>query len=140
MLESVEHAYNHQTSPARTAADIATLKQALLVLIEHLRQWGVGALPLEASSVPLPDEQLIGEVTKAVQVLYERQRRIQDGAGVIEGLLGQGLGPSGSGAQGAGESQSWLRSWGPRGGEVPAQDRRDRRIMDGAFDRDGRGG
>ncbi|KAM5544013.1 hypothetical protein V8D89_002630 [Ganoderma adspersum] len=111
-LTGIEHAYNHRTSPARTAADIATLKQALLVLVEHLRQSGVGALPLDsAPPVSAPDsqrsdEQLIGEATKAVQALYERQRRIQDGAGVVAGLLGQGLGPlgasgSGSGSQGA---------------------------------------
>ena len=107
------------------AADIATLKQALLVLVEHLRQSGVGALPLDAPSTSMPgapatpssaqaqapgqgqgqvsDEQMIAEATRAVQVLYERQRRIQDGAGVVAGLLGQGLGPqSTQSAQGAG--------------------------------------
>ena len=109
------------------AADIATLKQALLVLVEHLRQSGVGALPLDApstsTSMPGPpatpgsaqapgqgqgqghvsDEQMIAEAIRAVQVLYERQRRIQDGAGVVAGLLGQGLGPqSTQSAQGAG--------------------------------------
>ncbi len=47
------------------------------------------------------DEQLIVETTKAVQVLYERQKQIQDGAsaGVVAGLLGQTVGA------GAGESQ-----------------------------------
>ena len=88
-----EHAYHHGTSPvqtvgvsstrilsasnreltdlARRIADIATLKQALLALVEHLRQSGVGALPLEAPPIPDPrsDDQLVSEATKAVQVL-----------------------------------------------------------------------
>ncbi len=75
---------------------------ALLALVERLRkQSGGGALPLKALPVPDPrsDEQLIVETTKAVQVLYERQKQIQDGAGVVAGLLGQTVGA------GAGESQ-----------------------------------
>ncbi len=89
----------------RFPADIATLKQALFALVEHLRQSGVGALPLEAPPVPDPrsDEQLIAEATKAVQGLYERQKRIQDGAGIVAGLLGQAVPGAGAGA--GGESQ-----------------------------------
>ena len=63
---------------------------------------GVGTLPLAATSAvppsPVTDEKLV--------VLYERQKRIQYGAGVVAGLLGKGFDPSESGAQGARESQS----------------------------------
>ena len=129
------------------AADIATLKQALLVLVEHLRQSGVGALPLDAPSTSMPgapatpssaqaqapgqgqgqvsDEQMIAEATRAVRVLYERQRRIQDGAGVVAGLLGQGLqlgtgapgsGSGSQGTQGAGAGEGSQGSGVRRGG------------------------
>ncbi|PIL26924.1 hypothetical protein GSI_10062 [Ganoderma sinense ZZ0214-1] len=112
-LAGIEHAYHHGASPVQTAEDIAAAKQALLALVEHLRQSGVGALPMAALDPPGPgpdlgartDEQLVAEAGRAVQVLYERQKRIQDGAGVVAGLLGQGLGSgsgSGSGGQGAG--------------------------------------
>ena len=70
-------------------ADIAGLKQALFVLVELLRQTGVGALPLEPPQVPdpRPDSTLVEEETRIVQALYERQQRIQDGAGVVAGFL-----------------------------------------------------
>ena len=70
-------------------ADIAGLKQALFVLVELLRQTGVGALPLEPPQVPdpRPDPTLVEEETRIVQALYERQQRIQDGAGVVAGFL-----------------------------------------------------
>ncbi|KAI1784443.1 hypothetical protein LXA43DRAFT_901641 [Ganoderma leucocontextum] len=104
-LAGIEHAYHQGASPLQTAADVAAVKQAVLALVEHLRQSGVGALPLEAPPVPdlRSDEQMIGEATRTVQVLYERQKRIQDGAGVVAGLLGQGFG---AGPQGAGEQLS----------------------------------
>ena len=70
-------------------ADIAGLKQALFVLVELLRQTGVGALPLEPPQVPdpRPDPTLVEEETRIAQALYERQQRIQDGAGVVAGFL-----------------------------------------------------
>ncbi|TBU36660.1 hypothetical protein BD309DRAFT_706109 [Dichomitus squalens] len=93
-LAGIEHAYHHGTSPVQTAADIGTLKQALLALVEHLRQSGVGALPLDAPPIPdsRSDDELASSATKAVQVLYERQKRIQDGASVVVGLLSMGAG------------------------------------------------
>ena len=86
---------NADPSLSPDPADIAALKQELLALVEHLRQTGVGALPLEPPPIThdaRSDEQLVGEAERAVQVLYERQKRIQDGAGVVAGLLGWGLG------------------------------------------------
>ena len=59
------------------------------MLVELLRQTGVGALPLEPPQVPdpRPDSTLVEEETRIVQALYERQQRIQDGAGVVAGFL-----------------------------------------------------
>ena len=93
------------TDDAAPAADIADLKQTLHVLVEHLRQTGVGALPLEAPPLPdtRTDEQVVGEATRAVQALYERHGRMQDGAGVVAGLLAFQAG--GAGAAGGSESQ-----------------------------------
>ena len=75
------------------------MKQAVLAPVEHLRQSGVGALPMQDAAAGREDEQLVAEATRAVQVLYERQRRIQDGAGVVAGLLGQGTGMGEQGSQ-----------------------------------------
>ncbi len=57
--------------------------------VELLRQTGVGALPLEPPQMPdpRPENVLVEEETKIVQALYERQQRIQDGAGVVAGFL-----------------------------------------------------
>ena len=70
-------------------ADIAALKQAHLALIEHLRASGVGALPLlSGPSTELPSEQkLMTETTKAVQTLYDRQKRLQESSATIANLL-----------------------------------------------------
>ncbi|KAI0354153.1 hypothetical protein OH77DRAFT_1457253 [Trametes cingulata] len=97
-LLGIEHAYHAGTNPVQTAADIAALKQALELLVEVLRQTGVGALPLDPPPIPDPrtEDQMIAEVTRAVQALYERQRRIQEGASVVANLLGAPEQPSGS--------------------------------------------
>lgn len=52
-------------------ADIAGLKQALFVLVELLRQTGVGALPLEPPQVsnPHPESTLVEEEPRTVQAL-----------------------------------------------------------------------
>ncbi|OSC98915.1 hypothetical protein PYCCODRAFT_1480321 [Trametes coccinea BRFM310] len=89
-LTGIEHAYHPGTNPVQTAADIAALKQALAVIVDFLRQTGVGALPLDSPPVPdnRTEEQLIAEATRAVQALYERQKRLQEGASVVANLLG----------------------------------------------------
>ncbi|RDX49511.1 hypothetical protein OH76DRAFT_1556435 [Lentinus brumalis] len=88
-LAGIQNAYHPGTNPMQTAADIAGLKQALFVLVELLRQTGVGALPLEPPQMPdpRPESVLVEEETKIVQALYERQQRIQDSAGVVAGFL-----------------------------------------------------
>ncbi|KAH9896439.1 hypothetical protein C8Q73DRAFT_727477 [Cubamyces lactineus] len=150
-LAGIEHAYHPRTNPVQTTADIAALKQAIHVLVDFLRQTGVGALPLDppsasslapaapsastatttttagagAAGAPAAgpaagtdgqpaggDEQLVAEATRAVQALYERQRRIQEGASVVANLLGApelitgGLGaPSGAAAAAGSQGQ-----------------------------------
>ncbi|KAI0643964.1 hypothetical protein C8Q79DRAFT_973655 [Trametes meyenii] len=88
-LAGIEHAYHPGTNPVQTTADIAALKSAIQVLVDFLRQTGVGALPLDPPPVPDPrtEEQTLAEATRAVQVLYERQRRLQEGASVVANLL-----------------------------------------------------
>ncbi|KAI0367340.1 hypothetical protein BV20DRAFT_950398 [Pilatotrama ljubarskyi] len=97
-LVGIERAYHPGTNPMQTAADIAALKQALEILVDVLRQTGVGALPLDPPSIPDPrtEEQVLVEATRAVQALYERQRRMQEGASVVANLLGAPEHPSGS--------------------------------------------
>ncbi|KAH8096908.1 hypothetical protein BXZ70DRAFT_895643 [Cristinia sonorae] len=88
-LVGIEHAYRPGNNPMQTSADIAALRQAHQTLVEHLRASGVGALPLLTSPSPeLPSEQrLMDETTKAVQVLYDRQKRLQESAATVANLL-----------------------------------------------------
>ncbi|KAI0828461.1 hypothetical protein BC628DRAFT_1417474 [Trametes gibbosa] len=104
-IAGIEQAYHQDVNPVQTATLIDTLKRSLLELVEALRTSGVGALPLEPPPVPDPrtDEQLLAEATRTVQALYERQRRIQEGASVVTNLLGATDQPASSqGSQGAG--------------------------------------
>ncbi|KAI0635476.1 hypothetical protein C8Q77DRAFT_1054082 [Trametes polyzona] len=101
-LGGIEQAYHPGVNPLQTVAAIGDLKQVLLDLVDALRVSGVGALPLDVPPVAdtRTEEQLLAEATRAVQALYERQRRIQEGANVVANLLGTADGPPGS--QGAG--------------------------------------
>ncbi|KAI0746569.1 hypothetical protein C8Q80DRAFT_1271442 [Daedaleopsis nitida] len=102
-LLGIQYAYQPGTNPIQTAADIASLRQTLLVLVELLRQSGVGALPLEPPQVS--ESVLVEEEGRVVQSLYDRHKRIQDGAGVVAGYLsfasgtGASAGLGGSGDQ-----------------------------------------
>ena len=66
----------------------------------------MGALALDAPPVSVPDarteEQVLAEATRAVQALYERQRRMQEGASVVANLLGAPEQGAGSSSQAAG--------------------------------------
>lgn len=77
------------------SADIATLKQTLQLVSDMMRHTGVGALPLlplpdgdsDPSSVLPKEEGLVGDTTRAVQVLYEKLKRSQESAAVVANLL-----------------------------------------------------
>ncbi|KIM47277.1 hypothetical protein M413DRAFT_440732 [Hebeloma cylindrosporum] len=93
VLLSIQNAYQNGNSPAHTQADIATLKQMISVVIEKMRQSGVGALPIIPPSqtgapVPPPSEaQLLANTTKSLQALYEKLQRSQESAAVAANLL-----------------------------------------------------
>ncbi|KAJ7189110.1 hypothetical protein C8R46DRAFT_878034 [Mycena filopes] len=93
-LEGIQNSYRAGHTPTQTDADLATLKQAVQMLTEQMRQTGVGGLPL----LPVPDEnhpapvlpseeQLIVQTTRAVQLLYDQLKRGQDSAAVVANLL-----------------------------------------------------
>ncbi|KAI0748952.1 hypothetical protein C8Q74DRAFT_381810 [Fomes fomentarius] len=89
-LAGTQHAYQPGTNPVQTAADIVNLKQTLLELVELLRSSGVGALPLEIPPIvpdPRAENALIEEESRVVQALFDRQKRLQEGAGVVAGYL-----------------------------------------------------
>ncbi|EEB94236.1 hypothetical protein MPER_06983 [Moniliophthora perniciosa FA553] len=93
-----------------TIADLATLQQNLHILSDMMRHSGVGALPLLASppsvsaptndtslnnDIPMPPEptvpaedQMQAQASHAIQVLYDRLKKLQDTAGVVANLLG----------------------------------------------------
>ncbi|EPQ51673.1 hypothetical protein GLOTRDRAFT_112444 [Gloeophyllum trabeum ATCC 11539] len=89
-LMSIENAYHPGTSLAQTAAYVTVLKQQIQALVTLMRQSGVGALPLltPAMGVMPPEEQLLADATKGIQFLYEKNKRIQDSAGIVASLLG----------------------------------------------------
>ncbi|KAJ7655970.1 hypothetical protein DFH06DRAFT_992101 [Mycena polygramma] len=92
-LDGIQNAYRAGSTPTQTEADLATLKQTLQMVLEQMRQTGVGGLPL----LPVPDgnhhpvlpgeEQMIAQTTRAVQVLYDQLKRGQDSAAVVANLL-----------------------------------------------------
>jgi hypothetical protein len=115
-LAGVQNAYHSGTNPSQTAADLANLKQAIHILLEMMRQSGVGALPVLAipapadqtmasldvvasasitdQSVQIPNEEKLMEDTmKGIKVLFEKQKRSQESAAVVANLLG---GPGGA--------------------------------------------
>ncbi|KAF8148646.1 hypothetical protein B0H34DRAFT_668360 [Crassisporium funariophilum] len=93
VLSEIQNAYQTGNSPAHTEANITALKQTLQLVVEMMRQTGVGALPLlppsTASSPPaLPTEQkLLADTTKGLQVLYDKLQRSQESAAVAANLL-----------------------------------------------------
>ncbi|KAK0448458.1 uncharacterized protein EV420DRAFT_1338840 [Desarmillaria tabescens] len=94
-LAGIQNAYHPGSSPAQTESNISALKRTLEVLSDVMRHTGVGALPLlpfpQQSAVPqvAPTEQeMMIDVSKSVQVLYERLKRSQESAAVVANLLG----------------------------------------------------
>ncbi|ESK97159.1 hypothetical protein Moror_6380 [Moniliophthora roreri MCA 2997] len=94
-LAGIKNAYYLGSSSAQTQADLATLQQNLHILSDMMRHSGVGALPLLASppsvSGPTNDSslnQMQAQASHAIQVLYDRLKKLQDTAGVVANLLG----------------------------------------------------
>lgn len=68
---------------------------AIAALDDFLRETGLGALPLLppgtglGSPLPFTEEELLGDILKGVQVLYEKSERKHDSAKIVSDLLGQ---------------------------------------------------
>lgn len=69
---------------------MAAATRELQVLLDFLRESGVGALPMldpVSAQNPPSEAQLLADTTRSVQRLYERHRRLQESAGVVASLL-----------------------------------------------------
>jgi hypothetical protein len=88
-LSGIQTAYHPSSNPAQTEADIAALKQTMRMLSDIMRHTGVGALPLlSMNTAPAGStEQMIGDTTRAIQVIYDKLKRSQEGAAVVANLL-----------------------------------------------------
>ncbi|KIK68113.1 hypothetical protein GYMLUDRAFT_36942 [Collybiopsis luxurians FD-317 M1] len=101
-LLGIQNAYHPGSSPAQTEANIVALKQNLEILADSSVHNGVGALPLlpfphvstnanstdSASESAVPSEaQMIADATRSIQILFERLKRVQDGASNVANLL-----------------------------------------------------
>jgi len=65
-----------------------------VALDDFLRETGLGALPILPpgtilGSLPFTEEDLLGDVSKGVQVLYEKSKKTHDSAKIVSDLLGQ---------------------------------------------------
>ncbi|KIL66737.1 hypothetical protein M378DRAFT_347502 [Amanita muscaria Koide BX008] len=119
-LAGIQNAYHPGTNPSQTSADSSNLVQAIHILLEMMRQSGVGALPLldipapsasadptmgsmdiatlgalagVSAAVQVPsEEKLMEDTMNGIKVLFEKQKRTQESANVVANLLG---GPGG---------------------------------------------
>ncbi|KAF8639382.1 hypothetical protein AX17_001538 [Amanita inopinata Kibby_2008] len=113
-LAGIQNAYHPGMNPAQTQADLTNLKHAIQVLLDLMRQTGVGALPLlplpteAAPHIAVPsEEQLMEDTVRGIKVLFEKQKRSQDAAAVVANLMGVSeLGRSTGAGAGAGASAS----------------------------------
>jgi hypothetical protein len=71
---------------------MVALRHALHVLVDMLKQSGVGALPMLDPAAPLAsvpsEEKLLADTTQAIEEQYAQQQRIQESAAVVFNLLG----------------------------------------------------
>ncbi|KAF9790654.1 hypothetical protein BJ322DRAFT_1104308 [Thelephora terrestris] len=95
VMFGMENAYQPTTHVSRTAQEIQALKVAIAALDDFLRETGLGALPILppgtifGSPMSFTEEELLGDVLKGVQVLYEKSKRTHDSAKIVSDLLGQ---------------------------------------------------
>lgn len=69
--------------------EVIALKHALETFGEFLRESGVGSLPLVASDTVevLAEQNMIEDMAKSVQTLFEKRQRRQENAAGIASLL-----------------------------------------------------
>jgi len=93
VLSRIQNAYQTGNNPLVTESEIENLKQNLYLVIETMRNTGVGALPLlplqqNSEAVPVPTEQqLLTDTTRSLQALYEKVQRSYDSASAVVNLL-----------------------------------------------------
>ncbi|KAM6494478.1 hypothetical protein JOM56_010839, partial [Amanita muscaria] len=115
-LAGIQNAYHPGTNPSQTSADSSNLVQAIHILLEMMRQSGVGALPLldipapsasadptmgsmdiatlgalagVSAAVQVPsEEKLMEDTMNGIKVLFEKQKKTQESANVVANLLG----------------------------------------------------
>jgi hypothetical protein len=73
-------------------ADIDALGRGINDLSDLMRHTGVGTLPLLSthagdSEQPPTEQQMISDTARAIQVLYEKLKRSQEGSAVVANLL-----------------------------------------------------
>jgi len=93
LLSRIQNAYQTGNNPLVTESEIENLKQNLYLVIETMRNTGVGALPLlpqqpnsEAAAVPT-EQQLLTDTTRGLQALYDKVQRSYDSASAVANLL-----------------------------------------------------
>jgi hypothetical protein len=87
-----------QHRPCATA-DLSAIRQTLAILLDILRQTGIGALPV----IPLSENQNaslkasdISKIVAETTALFERLRKRQEGAATVANLLATDSGTRGS--------------------------------------------
>ena len=95
------------------SAEIENLKQNLYLVIETMRNTGVGALPIlslqpNSEDTPVPTEQqLLTNTTQSLQALYDKVQRSYDSASAVANLLSTDHIPRSGKWEGGG---GWFRS------------------------------
>jgi len=93
VLSRIQNAYQTGNNPLVTESEIENLKQSLYLVIETMRNTGVGALPLlpfqpNSEAAPVPTEQqLLADTTRSLQALYDKVQRSYDSASAVANLL-----------------------------------------------------
>ncbi|EJC98590.1 uncharacterized protein FOMMEDRAFT_143047 [Fomitiporia mediterranea MF3/22] len=91
-IEQVFHA-SPESNHLEVSKNLEMLRQYIEGLTVHLASSGVGALPIitfpgDGSAPTIPSEAtLLEETSKAVNVLYARQKQIQENSGTVASLL-----------------------------------------------------
>lgn len=79
---------SYKETQIHVGAALIQLQEAIDLLKQHLLNTGVGGLPLLNDPEVIPTEEtLLDEITKALQIKYERLKGIQDNAAVASNLL-----------------------------------------------------
>ncbi|GJJ15168.1 hypothetical protein Clacol_009443 [Clathrus columnatus] len=89
-IASIERAYTANSSYAiHASGEIISLRHAMDAFTEFLRSSGIGSLPprpCDPNNIP-SESQLVEEMTRSVQELFEKRQRLQENASAVVSLL-----------------------------------------------------